>query len=101
MQVLTLFQVTLSPSHSRDGFPRSLEYMEIEIKDVENPDDIRHAFYVNDGTLHARLNTLVSAEEASGILAGLDRGETIRLPGLYTKRQLLDMNAYKDEHRTA
>jgi hypothetical protein len=98
MLVSTLFEVALSPGIWRDGI---LAYMKIEIKDIENPDDVRRAFYVNDGNLLACLTALMSAEEASQVLAGIRRDETIRLPGRFTKQQLLDMNAYRGELRTA
>ena len=96
-----MFEVTLSPSISRNGFPGAFVYMEVEIRDVENSEVVRRAFYVNDGILHDRLSILVSGADASRIIAGLHCGLTIRLPGHFTKSQLLDMNFYRRELRTA
>ena len=101
MPASTMFEVTLSPSISRIGFPRVFAYVEVKIRDVENLNDVHHAFYVNDGILHSRLMTLVGGAEASRIIAGLHRGETIRLPSCFTKQQLLDVNAYRRELRSA
>jgi hypothetical protein len=98
MLASTLFEVTLSPGIWCDGV---LEYLEITIKDVENPEDVRHAFYLNDGTLHARLANLVSVAEATEFLAGIRRDETICLSGHFTRQQLLDMNAYQGALRVA
>jgi hypothetical protein len=93
-----LFEVTLSPGIWRDGI---LEYMKVEIRDVENPNGLRRAFYGNDGTLLTRLSALMSTVEASEVLAGIRRDETIRLPGHFTKLQLINLDAYRGERRVA
>ncbi len=99
----SVFEMTLSPTTLHGESRCHFEYMDIKIRDVdsENPDDIRRACYMNDGSLHARLTILVGAENATEILGRLHQGETIRLPGHFTKRQLLDMNAYPSYLRTA
>ncbi len=101
--VSTVFEVTLSPIRLSEEFLGQFDYMDIKIKglDSEYPDDIRRACYRNDGTLYARLVILVGAENAIKILEQLDRGETIHLPGQFTKRQLLDLNAYSRNLRIA
>ena len=95
------FLVTLSPTGRREDDPALFEYMDIEIRDEENPDNVRHAFFANDGTLYGRLTVLVSPAEAAEIIERLRRGETIRLPGRFTKQQLVDMSAYRVNERTA
>ena len=58
------FEVTFSPAIWHDGF---LEYMEIGIRDVENSDDVRRGFYLNDGTLLVRVGPSDKREKLSGL----------------------------------
>jgi hypothetical protein len=99
----TVFEMTLSPTTLRGELSCHFDYMDIKIRDIDSeyPEDIRRACYGNDGSLHARLTILVGAENATEILERLHRGETIRLPGRFTRQQLLDMNAYPRYLRTA
>ncbi len=97
------YEVILSPASPREGFLGRLEYMDIEIRNIEagKESDIRHGFYVNDGSLHARLTIFVGAAEATEIIDRLYRGETVHLPGSFTKQQLVDMSTNLSRVRTA
>ncbi len=97
------YEVILSPAQPREGFSGRFEYMDIEIRNLEGgtANDIRHGFFMNDANLHARLTILVGAAEATEIIERLHRGETIRLPGRFTKQELVDMSVTSSRIRTA
>lgn len=79
----------------------ALNYAFVELRNPEHPQDIRLAFYLDDGTLEARLSCLVSSAEAVGTLKMLRRGETVNLAGRFTKRQLVNMSRYTSNVLTA